>query len=181
MESSSSLAFSHVGLFVTELEPMRSFYTEMLGFTVTDEGELPGRRLTFLSRDPDEHHQIVLASGRPQDLPFNVINQISFRLDSLAELKALHGRLAADSARDLRPVTHGMAWSLYFMDPEDNRIEVFVNTPWYVTQPYSEPFDITRPEQEILSATEVMCRDLPGFKPRAQWRRETAKRMGLEA
>lgn len=181
METRASLSFSHVGIYVSDVETMRSFYTEVLGFTVTDEGELPGRHLTFLSRDPDEHHQIVLASGRPQDLPFNVINQLSFRLASLAELIALHGQLAGDAAADARPITHGMAWSVYFKDPEGNRIECFVDTPWYVTQPYSQPLNLDRPEQEIISETEALCRELPGFKPRGEWRAETAAKMGLEA
>ena len=65
------LAFSHVGLFVHDLELMEGFYRRVLGFTVTDRGELPapsGRvGLVFLSRDPREHHQLVLATGaRPR-------------------------------------------------------------------------------------------------------------------
>ena len=46
---------------------MEGFYTRLLGFTVTDRGQLQGAAgpvsLVFLSRDPDEHHQIVLATG----------------------------------------------------------------------------------------------------------------------
>ena len=61
------LTFSHLGIFVRDLAAMADFYTTRLGFTVTDRGALPGVDLVFLSRDPDEHHQIVLASGRPAE------------------------------------------------------------------------------------------------------------------
>lgn len=43
-------------------------------------------QLVFLSRDPNEHHQLVLASGRPAESNppgFNVINQISLRVPDL--------------------------------------------------------------------------------------------------
>ena len=52
---------SHIGLFVSDMARMRDFYTRLLGFKVMDEGSLrPGSpRLTFLSKDPKDHHQIV--------------------------------------------------------------------------------------------------------------------------
>lgn len=69
-----SLAFSHMGFYVRDLPLMEDFYSRVLGFTVTDRGELPTPKgkvgLVFLSRDPNEHHQIVLATGRPDNLPF---------------------------------------------------------------------------------------------------------------
>ena len=75
MTSVPRLSFSHVGIFVTDIARMEDFYTRVLGFTVTDRGDLetPRGRLqfVFLSRDPREHHQVVMASGRPADLPFN--------------------------------------------------------------------------------------------------------------
>ncbi len=65
---------------------MVDFYARVLGFTVTDRGALPGRgELVFLSRLPDEHHQIVLVTGRPRDVGFTTVNQLSFRLPSLED------------------------------------------------------------------------------------------------
>ncbi len=46
--------------------------------------------LVFLSSDPTEHHQLVLASGRPEAVAFNVINQMSFRVGGLDDLRQLH-------------------------------------------------------------------------------------------
>lgn len=117
-----SLRFSHMGFHVTDLEAMAAFYTEGLDFTITDRGALGAVSLVFLSRDPDEHHQIVLASGRPEALPFNPINQISFRVDDLASLRAAQARLLAFGATQVEATTHGNAISIYARDPEGNRL-----------------------------------------------------------
>src|SRR3989440_7326454 len=97
MTSVPRLSFSHVGIFVTDVARMEDFYTRVLGFTVTDRGDLETARgkvyLVFLSRDPAEHHQIVMASGRPAGAGFNPINQISFRLDDFAGLREMYRRL----------------------------------------------------------------------------------------
>src|SRR6185503_14115678 len=74
------LSFSHVGLFVRDIARMADFYTRLLGFSVSDRGQMGKTSFVFLTRDPREHHQIVLASGRPEELAFNAINQISFRM-----------------------------------------------------------------------------------------------------
>lgn len=183
MPTRPGLSFSHVGIFVTDIAAMEAFYTRYLEFTVTDRGDLPGPQgpigLVFLSRDPDEHHQIVLASGRPTDLNFNVVNQISLRADSLATLKNFHARLQDAPVSEMMPVTHGNAASLYFRDPEKNRLEIFIDTPWYVTQPMRVPLPIEMPEPELMHWIEGHASKLPGFKPRSEWRAEMARKMGL--
>lgn len=175
--------FSHFGMFVTDVARLESFYTRLLDFTVTDRGTLPGPHgtmdLVFLSRDPDEHHQIVLISGRPKELPFNPINQISLKADSLATLMAMHATLVAEGLPDIKPVTHGNAVSIYVPDPEGNRLELYVDLPWYVSQPMRVPVDLTGDEASLMQRLEDHARTLPGFKPRSEWRQEMARRMGL--
>jgi catechol 2,3-dioxygenase len=83
--------------------------------------------------------------------------------------------------RDLVSVTHGNAWSIYFRDPEGNRIEVFADTPWHVTQPVREPIDLDRSEAEILAETEAFCRGRPGFRPMAEWQQVVADRLAASA
>lgn len=177
------LSFSHVGLYVRELAAMTRFYTELLEFTITDSGRLSGPHgaveLVFLSRDPDEHHQIVLATGRPEHIDFNVINQVSLRADSLATLKTLYGRLAAAGATDIQPITHGNAVSVYARDPEGNRLELFVDTPWYVSQPMRVPLDFSLDDGVLMEVVEKHARALPGFEPRAAWRARMAAKMGV--
>jgi catechol-2,3-dioxygenase len=172
--------FSHLGIHVTHLERMQDFYTRVLGLVLTDRGQLhEGVTLAFLSRDPDQHHQIVLVTGRPAAVDYNVVNQISLKLPGLADLKAMHARLREEGVTEFRIVTHGNAWSVYFPDPEGNRVELFVDTPWHTPQPYAEPFDLAEPIDAIMARTEALCRSRPGFVSRTEWRALQVRRMDL--
>ncbi len=183
MTKPPGLSFSHLGLCARNLPLMEEFYVNVLGFFVTDRGYLDTPRgpvdLIFLSRDPDEHHQIVLASGRPEKLDFNTINQISLRADSLATLQGFHRTMMARGTPNLYAVTHGNALSIYFPDPEGNRLELFIDTPWYVNQPMRVEIDLAQSEAQVMAAAEAHARVLPGFRSRDLWRAEMAKMMGM--
>jgi catechol-2,3-dioxygenase len=175
-------SFSHFGIHVTDPAKMEAFYTRALGLLVADRGDLPGgASLVFLSRDPDEHHQMVLVSGRPPGGGYNVVNQISFKLPTLGDLQTMHARLREEGIKEFRIVTHGNAWSIYFGDPEGNRVELFVDTPWHTPQPLAEPFDLEASVETILAQTEALCRSRPGFMSRADWRKAQVERMGVSA
>ena len=175
--------FSHFGMYAHDIARQEDFYARVLDFTVTDRGQLPGpngpMELVFLSRDPDEHHQIVLISGRPEHVPFNVINQISLKGDSVASLRALHAKLMDEGLQGAMPVTHGNALSIYVPDPEGNRLELYVDLPWYVSQPMRVPVDLAQPDDALMQMLETHASKLPGFMPRAQWREQMARRMGV--
>jgi catechol 2,3-dioxygenase-like lactoylglutathione lyase family enzyme len=63
MNQAPKMAFAHMGIYVVDMARMVDFYTRVLGFCVTDRALIRGVNVTFLSRDPDEHHQIVLVPG----------------------------------------------------------------------------------------------------------------------
>jgi catechol 2,3-dioxygenase-like lactoylglutathione lyase family enzyme len=176
-----NIAFSHMGIYVQDIELMEDFYCRVLGFTVTDRGDLvtPEQQvlLVFLSRDPQEHHQLVLASGRPAQLAFNPINQISFRVPDLAALRYFHQALQHEAVSEIAPVTHANAISLYFRDPEGNRIELFCDTPWYCAQPCREPIDLSQSDESIMARVEQLARSLPGFKPHERWLADNRAKM----
>jgi len=155
----NDLVLSHMGFYVQNLEAMGQFYKDVLGFVETDRGDLGVVKLIFLSRDPNEHHQLVLASGRPTDLAFNVINQLSFRVQNIATLKYVHtSALATEGVHDMQCATHGNAISIYFRDPEGNRIEVFLDTPWYCEQPLRETIDLNQNDEAIMAFAEQLDR-----------------------
>ena len=182
-----NLMFSHMGFAVEDLKKMEDFYTRVLGFTVTDRGEVMGMDLVFVSRDPLDHHQIVLVSGKPKDLPPNpyhpqfgsVINQISFRVGSLDGLRTLLARLRSENIQSIMVGNHGIAWSIYCHDPEGNNLEFFVDTDWYFPQPFLEPLDLSLPNEAILSLTEKFSREQPGFELYADWRARVGAKMHL--
>ncbi len=182
MTATVELKFSHIGIYVHDIDAMAAVYQKLLGFTETDRGVLDGPdgqplRLVFMSRDPDEHHQIVMVSGRPVDVSFNVINQISLRTPSVESLLAFYKTLSGAPVSDVQPVTHGNALSVYFRDPEGNRIEVYVDTPWYVSQPSRVPAPFDLPADQLLAWAEDHARTLPGFRMRSDWRAEMVQRM----
>jgi len=175
-------SFSHMGIYVRDVARMEDFYKRVMGFTVTDRGNLDTPRgpvyLVFLSRDPEEHHQIVLASGRPEAEQYNIVNQMSFRVPDLAWLRALHGKLIQEPGiTEISPATHGNAISIYFRDPEGTRVECFIDTPWYCDQPFREPVDFGQSDVAIMTQSERIARAAPKFAPRAQWVAEMRRRM----
>ena len=179
MTSLPKWELSHIGLWVTDMDRMREFYTRVLGFKVMDAGDLPnGPRLTFLSKDPKDHHQIVLVTGRAPGTP-STINQITFRVASIKEVRAMHDLAVASGAQGVDPVDHGNAWSVYFLDPEGNRVEFFCDTPWYVAQPYRVALDFSLSDREIAEATRRRLAKDPTTRPFGAWRSEKRRELGL--
>ena len=171
-----------MGFYVRDLDRMARFYRDVMGFFETDRGLLGSVQLVFFSRDPSEHHQIVLASGRPTDLSFSVINQISLRVPDLATLREVRNRVQADpDVTELLCATHGNAVSIYFRDPEGNRLEVFLDMPWYCEQPLRETIDLDRSDEEVMADVEKLARSRPRFRSRAQWISEMEQLMGYKA
>jgi catechol-2,3-dioxygenase len=174
------LSMSHIGLYVYDLPRMEEFYTRALGFTVTDRGKVRGADIVFTSWDPKDHHQVALVSGRPKDLSYNHINQISFRVASVEDLQTVWKRVKSETdVTDMRAMDHGNAWSLYFRDPEGNRLEVFCDTQWYIEQPCIEELDLSLPADQIRAKSDAFCRNAPGFKPIEEYQAEIAAKIGL--
>jgi catechol-2,3-dioxygenase len=169
------MAFAPMGIFVVDVTRMVDFYTRLLGFSVTDRALIRGVNVVFLSRNPDEHHQIVLVPGR-DPAQKSTVNQISFRVVCLRELRRIHAMLVDELVLSISPTNHGGSWSIYFEDPEGNRIELFVQTPWYVP-PVSIPLDLDLPDDAIYRLTQAMVENTPGHMPRAEWHERTRRRM----
>ncbi len=79
---------------------------------------------------------------------------------------------------EMLSVTHGNAISIYFRDPEGNRIEAFVDTPWYCEQPLREIIDLNDDDATIFAHAEKIARSRPKFQLRSTWQAEMASRMG---
>lgn len=155
---------AHVGINAHDKPVLERFYTTVLGLMVTDSGTARnGTELTFLSSCPGNHHRHVLASGRLDTSGFNPINQISFMVDSLADPRVVHRRALDNGATDMRVTSHGNAWSCYFMDPEGDTVEAYLDTPFHVPQPHGETLDLTKSDEDILRETEASCRAEPEF------------------
>lgn len=160
---------THVGIFVRDIQMMIEYYQRMLGLIVTDRGPYyRGGEIAFLSRKADEHHQVVFASGRPAG-ERSSINQISFLVADLETLRTYYAAFADEGQQGLDPINHGNAWSLYWPDPEGNRLEVYTYTPWYVQQPFADKLDLTDSVDVIHAKTLAMIRDDQSHCLREAW------------
>jgi catechol 2,3-dioxygenase-like lactoylglutathione lyase family enzyme len=140
----------HVGLFCNDLPKMRSFYARVLGLTISDENL--DRGICFLSAAPDaEHHELALVQAREPGQKTHNVQQVSFKVKTLDDVRAFYHRLRQEGMKIDRTVTHGIACSVYFFDPEDNRIELYYTTPYKVRQPLGEVIDLDKPDAELLA------------------------------
>ena len=172
---------THAGIWVRDIAAMEAFYTRVLGFEVTDRGFVPryDGHIVFMSNDPEIHHQVILAEGRPGDAP-STINQLSFEVPSIDALRAMHSRVTEAKCGNILPRNHGNAWSVYFDDPEGNNLEVYLDSPFHIPQPFGEFLDFDQSNEEIFRLTEALVRETEGFRMRAEWSRERARRMEAE-
>lgn len=171
---------THMGINVVDVDKMANFYTRAIGMAISDRGvsRRLGHELVFMTSDPETHHQVVLCGCREADTA-STINQISFSLGSLDELKEVYERVRAEGA-DITPIDHGNAWSIYFPDPEDNLVEVYVDSPYYVPQPHGEPLDLALPNDEIDRATRARIENDESFKTREEWLATMEKTVGMD-
>jgi catechol 2,3-dioxygenase len=117
----------HVHIKVRDLERAERFYTNLLGFSVT---ERVAGRYVFLTAG-ERHHDLALQYVGP-DAPGPVARGVGlyhFAIE-LADRAAL-----IDAARTLRAadvpahlVNHGISLALYFADPDGNGIELYIDT-----------------------------------------------------
>ena len=175
MSQEAAPRLSHVGIYVTDLPKMKDFYTGVLGFVVSDAA--PDGRITFLSRNPSDHHQVVLVPGRKTELETPMVQQISFNVGTLANVQRAFRKVRDAGCQGLRPVSHGNAWSIYFKDPEGNTVEAYLDTPFHVPQPHGKPLDLAKSDEQILRETEAACRQDPGFMPIEEYKSRMAARL----
>lgn len=176
---SSRFTLSHVGLFIHDLDSMLDFYTNVLGFRVTDRGPARGGEVVFLSRNPSDHHQIALLTGRKTDITEHMVQQVSFRVETLSALKDLYPLVVAAEVTDMQPVFHGLSYSIYFRDPEGNRLEFFVDTEWYLEQPCMVPLDYTKPLEDIYAEAKAFAESQPTFRLLSDWRAEFERQLAV--
>jgi catechol 2,3-dioxygenase-like lactoylglutathione lyase family enzyme len=143
----------HVGIYCTDVQKSKDFYTRILGLKVTDEE--PNGRIIFLSARPDdEHHEVALCPGRDAPPGAKVIQQLSFIVEDLKALKQFYRRLKQENVKIRSVVSHGIAFAIYFYDPDDNVLEVYAKMPYKVPQPYSVPVDLELTEKELMVIAE---------------------------
>lgn len=139
----------HVGIYCSDLVKQADFYSRVLGLTITDRDDARG--LIFLSARPsEEDHELLLAAGRNVGPEAKVIQQVSFRCSTLADVREFHERFLAEGIEIDVVVSHGVAVGVYFYDPEGNRAEVYYATGIDAPQPHVIGIDVAEDDDTIL-------------------------------
>ena len=116
----------HVHLKVRDLKRAEQFYTEVLGFRISERVE----RFLFLTCSNRHHDVAVQEVGHDAEIPPDHavgLYHFAVELNDLESLADAYMRLQ-EAGVDFSPVDHGISQSLYFFDPDGNGIELYVDT-----------------------------------------------------
>ena len=118
----------HVVLSVSDVERSIQFYRDVVGFQLA--GYRPGGPGAFLTCGR-VHHNLALfqAPADAQPIQQNQIglHHFAFEVDDYPTLQAAHQRLVAAGVTIDSIVSHGLTRSVYFLDPDGIRMELFSN------------------------------------------------------
>ena len=113
----------HVVLNVKDVEASVRFYTEALGMEVM---RLRDNNAAFLSFGTQHHDIALFKAPEGAEMGQLGLNHIAFQIvGGEAELRHLYGRLVQYGAKVDYTTDHGMTHSVYFFDPDGNRLEIF--------------------------------------------------------
>jgi catechol-2,3-dioxygenase len=144
----SVTSLGHVGLYVSDIARSKAFYRDILGLKISDENPQTGSAFMTAKDRLEEHHELLLVPGREDG---KVVQQISFRCASLADLKQFYRLFLERSVPIIRTVSHGNAVGIYFHDPDGNQVEVYWPTGIDWPQPFGKPVDLTASDGEIIA------------------------------
>ena len=156
----------HIGLNLDRLDDAITFYTDLLGFRITDEvnlfDKLPEKARPFVEEiiaDPrmifttnsSDHHALLLAhrtfgtfNGNDRKAKDITFSQITWQLGSLQEVVDAEAYLR-DRGVEIGRVGRDMPggnWEVYFYDPDDNMIELYYGIEQIGWQRESRPHDM---------------------------------------
>jgi catechol 2,3-dioxygenase-like lactoylglutathione lyase family enzyme len=150
--------FAHVLYSTRRYDEMIAWYEDVFEARVVQRDPA----LAFMTYD-DEHHRFafanldVLKPDRGTDERGEIgVNHLAYTYASAGELLQTYDRLKSKGIRPYWPVHHGIAMSLYYRDPDGNRMEfqvdvgtpdeanAYMATPAFAANPVGVVFDPDR-------------------------------------
>jgi catechol 2,3-dioxygenase len=113
----------HVVLNVKDVDASVKFYSEALGMEVM---RLTEGNAAFLSFGTQHHDIALFKAPEGAEVGKLGLNHIAFQIEGgETELRQLYGRLIQQGAKVDHTTAHGATHSIYFFDPDGNRLEIF--------------------------------------------------------
>ena len=148
--------FAHVVYMTRRFDEMIAWYRNVFEAEVVYENPA----LAFLTYD-DEHHRLASAKldvlkpgGKSRDDRGEIgVNHVAYTYGSAGDLLDTYARLKREGIEPYWPVHHGTTMSLYYADPDGNRMEFQVDvgtveeatalmrTPGFASNPIGVAFD----------------------------------------
>jgi catechol-2,3-dioxygenase len=122
----------HVLLRVADIERSKRFYRDVLGFWIAEEDPQHGGVFMTLG---DDFHTIDLAQHPSATAAERVdrtrlgLGHIAFQVGSFEALRDAYCTLLASGVEIERAVDHVNQRSIYFSDPDGNRLEIYYEMP----------------------------------------------------
>ena len=113
--------FAHFVLRCSDKNASVDWYSAVLGMEVVHGNDM----IAFLTYD-DEHHRLALVQAPPdrqKDEGAPGLDHVAYTLNSLEDLLSTYKRLKALDILPVWPINHGLTTSLYYADPDGNRVE----------------------------------------------------------
>jgi hypothetical protein len=123
-------------------------------------------RLCFLSYD-DEHHRLALIHMpglAPRDPESAGTDHVAYSYRDLGELLANYRRLKAHGILPHWPINHGVTTSMYYRDPDNNRVELQIDNfataegcqAYFQSQAFADnPVGVTYDPEELCARYEA--------------------------
>lgn len=119
------IRFAHAVLRTNKFRQMVDWYKTVLEAKVVFENEM----LAFMTYD-DEHHRIAIAGlpGIVDRAPHAAgLDHLAYTYSSLGDLVATYERLKAAGITPVVPINHGLTLSMYYRDPDGNKVELQID------------------------------------------------------
>ena len=122
----------HVLVRVLDVERSKKFYSTILGFEVTEED--PEHGGVFMGLAGQAHTLDLFPVQDPETLapqtPGRVgVHHVAFRVDSDEALTQAYWSLEEHGVKVIRAIDHVSQKSIYFDDPDGNRLEIYYEVP----------------------------------------------------
>jgi catechol-2,3-dioxygenase len=122
----------HVLLRVADMEQSKAFYTDTLGFEVVEEDPVHGG--VFMTLGEQGHTLDLVPVEHPEHDQRSAgnrvgVHHIAFQVDSHDALKEAYFTLQEQGIQVVRAVDHVSQQSIYFDDPDGNRLEIYYELP----------------------------------------------------
>ncbi len=149
----------HAVVFVSDLDRSRRFYTEVLGFKVSDiyPGSMMPGGMVFLRCNGD-HHCLALVGDRPADAPKDKsLHHLAFELVTLDEVFRARDHLKRHGTKIVYEGRRraGCQVAVEFLDPDGHHLELYWGVDQIGSDGRSRPADEWRQTSTLEEAVRV--------------------------